>query len=160
VLAALWSPPAINLYLVIQATGVAWSSLLLPGIILSLIGFALSFWMETRKGGLLYYLKASNDFVTSQTQRAFSREDTAVLHVVISALLIMGIVFALEKFKIGQTYTRIMLAGIIVGITWSVLRYLIRPGSEWLYENIGMTEFSKCVIWVHFSLRWEYFPVL
>jgi len=49
VLAALWAPGAINLYLVVQATGVAWSAILLPGIVLALLGLGLSFWMETGK---------------------------------------------------------------------------------------------------------------
>lgn len=53
VMASLWAPPAINLYLVVQATGVTWSKLLVPGLIMAFIGFALSFWMETWKDGVL-----------------------------------------------------------------------------------------------------------
>ena len=53
VMASLWAPPAINLYLVVQATGVPWSKLLVPGLVLACIGFALSYWMETWKGGVL-----------------------------------------------------------------------------------------------------------
>ena len=53
VLAALWAPGAINLYLVVQATGVAWSAILLPGIVVALLGLGLSFWMERGKKGVL-----------------------------------------------------------------------------------------------------------
>jgi len=50
VLAVLWAPPAINLYLVGQATGIPWSQLLVPGILLAMIGFGLSYWSELRHG--------------------------------------------------------------------------------------------------------------
>lgn len=124
VLAALWAPPAINLYLVVQATGVAWSSLLLPGIVLALIGFGLTYWMETWKGGVIQEVPATELQTTrtarAQSHRLISREDRAILQVVIVAISIVGIVLVLEKLGIGQAYTRIMLAGVIVSIVWTL----------------------------------------
>ncbi len=125
VLAALWAPPAINLYLVVQATGVAWSALLLPGIVLALIGFGLTYWMETWKGGVLRNAPATDKSAAraarAQSRRLISREDRALLEVIIVAISIVGIVLALEKIGVGQAYTRIMLAGIIVTIIWTIL---------------------------------------
>lgn len=139
VLAALWAPPAINLYLVVQATGVAWSALLLPGIVLALIGFGLSYWMETWKGGIIRdsalecaelarradCAAADERSITSgQRERGkFSHEDAAIFHVVLVAASIVGIVFILEKLGVGQAYTRIMLAGIIVTLVWTLLLF-------------------------------------
>ncbi len=143
VLAALWAPPAINLYLVVQATGVAWSSLLFPGIVLALIGFGLTYWMETWKGGVLREVAAKELAPTgsaqagrtaravgtaraahparAQSRRLISREDRAILQVIVVAISIVGIVLVLEKLGIGQAYTRIMLAGIIVTLVWTIL---------------------------------------
>jgi len=138
VLAALWAPPAINLYLVVQATGVAWSALLLPGIVLALIGFGLTYWMETWKGGVLQ--KESENSAGEgrtkrpQSRRLITREDRALLHVIVVAVSIVGIVFALEKIGIGQAYTRIMLAGIIVTFVWTLLVFDKRAFSNAVRE--------------------------
>ncbi len=143
VLAALWAPPAINLYLVGQATGISWSQLLVPGILLAMIGFGLSYWTELRNGVIAENSEkaeganvppiahAQNDFCNndnhsevfhaSKISRAAERtENAAMLHVAIAALSIVGIVFFLEKAGIGAGYTRIMLAGVIVSAIWSL----------------------------------------
>lgn len=125
VLAALWSPPAINLYLVIQATGATWSSMLVPGILLALVGFGLTVWMETWKGGVLQAKHAEDsgteEAFRMQSETSAPNENTAMFHVVIAAASIVLIVFMLEKIGIGQAFTRIMLAGIIVTAVWTLL---------------------------------------
>ena len=52
VLTALWSPGAVNLALVVQATGITWSEAFLPGLLLALLGMFLSVGLEGlwRKG--------------------------------------------------------------------------------------------------------------
>jgi len=139
VLAALWAPPAINLYLVVQATGVPWSTLLLPGIILAILGFYLTYLLETRKGGALSsegkrskpivadncskQMRESDNEFSGKSYRWISQLDIALIHVVIIAVSIVGIVFIMEKAGIGQGYTRIMVAGIIVTAVWSISIY-------------------------------------
>ncbi|MFZ3109801.1 MAG: hypothetical protein WA234_03820 [Rectinemataceae bacterium] len=46
VLAALWSPGAVNLYLVVQASGLTWSKVFLPGFILACLGMGVSYLVE------------------------------------------------------------------------------------------------------------------
>ena len=143
VLATLWAPPAINLYLVGQATGIPWSQLLMPGILLAMIGFGLSYWAELRHGVIAEKSKnvgranvlpmghtpnaSCNNanhreiFRPSKISRCSGRnENAAMLHVGIAALSIVGIVFFLEKKGIGASYTRIMLAGAIISAIWSL----------------------------------------
>ena len=45
-LAALWSPGAINIYLIVQATGLSWSKVFIPGVIMAVLGMGLSTLME------------------------------------------------------------------------------------------------------------------
>ncbi|QEM67510.1 hypothetical protein FO488_04690 [Geobacter sp. FeAm09] len=47
-LVVLWAPGAINVMLVIQATGVKWSGLFLPSMIFSMIGLATAYAVESR----------------------------------------------------------------------------------------------------------------
>jgi hypothetical protein len=54
VLTAIWAPGAINLHLVVQATCVAWSSILLPGAVMAALGLGLSYWREKRPKGVLF----------------------------------------------------------------------------------------------------------
>ncbi|OQB98995.1 MAG: hypothetical protein BWX81_00064 [Spirochaetes bacterium ADurb.Bin110] len=146
VLAALWAPPAINLYLVGQATGIPWSQLLMPGILLAMIGFGLSYWAELRHGVIAEKSKNAgranalsmehtpnascnnanrvNDIEVFRSSKIYHssgrNENAAMLHVGIAALSIAGIVFFLEKKAIGASYTRIMLAGALVSAIWSL----------------------------------------
>jgi hypothetical protein len=115
VLSHLWAPGAINLYLVVQATGVSWSSMFVPGMILALLGLALSYWMESRPGGVLRAGRKE----AGRTSEAV--ESAAIRHVVIVAVAIVAIVLALERLSIGAGYTRIMLAGLLVAALWTAL---------------------------------------
>ncbi len=119
VLAALWAPGAINLYLVVQATGVAWSAILLPGIVLALLGLGLSFWMETGKRA---YLRDSELLGARRTSIRFGipRRSAAVL---IAAVAIVSFVLLLERFGIGSGYTRIMLTGCGAAVAWTLILF-------------------------------------
>lgn len=133
VLAALWAPGAINMYLVVQATGLSWSSLLLPGFLMAVGGMAISVLLETRRGGLIgpgtegdYRADAAGAGGTDGAGRGSSAEptmsraegDAAMRHTVLVAAAIVVFVYALEKFKIGVGYTRIMLSGGGVSLLW------------------------------------------
>jgi len=119
VLALLWAPSAVNLYLVIQATGVAWSHLFLPGIILSLIGIGISFWIEKLPHGILASKAPQQEFIKlTEEKKGYS-----ILHVLFASASIILIAFVLEILKIGVGYTRIMISGLIVSISWIFLIY-------------------------------------
>ena len=133
VLAALWAPGAINLYLVVQATGVPWSSLLAPGMLLAAMGLGLSVLMETAPGGILREKAVPRTgAVSAMGLQAPSGQGPAALvpvkpdasgliQVLGAAVSIVAIVLVLESLKIGTAYTRIMLSGIIVASVWTLL---------------------------------------
>jgi hypothetical protein len=117
VLAALWAPGAINLYLVVQATGVAWSSLLAPGIILAILGLGLSVLMESAWGGVLREKARPRAEATSSEPAS---KASGLVQILVAAASIVAIVLLLEKLKIGAAYTRIMLSGLVVASVWTL----------------------------------------
>jgi hypothetical protein len=119
VLAALWAPGAINLYLVVQATGVAWSAILLPGIVLALLGLGLSLWMETGKMGVL----RDPELLGNPVDEYSVRDSSAIRDVLIAASAIVGMVLILEHFGIGSGYTRIMLTGCAAAVVWTLILF-------------------------------------
>jgi len=131
VLSSLWAPGAINLYLVVIATGVPWSSLLLPGLVLSALGLGLSFWVESWPGGVLSGAAAAD--ASSLTGRAGAAGTRSAMpggqvggvsgigQVIAAAISMVLIVLALEYLKIGSTYTRIMLSGLLTASAWIIL---------------------------------------
>ena len=119
VLAALWAPGAINLYLVVQATGVAWSSILIPGALMAMLGLGLSYLMETKGDGIL---REPGSFEASASEGE-TADGAAIRHVLIAAASIVALVLLLERFGIGAGYTRIMLAGCAVAVVWILLLF-------------------------------------
>jgi hypothetical protein len=127
VLAVIWAPGAINLYLVVQATGVAWSSILLPGFLLALCGLGASVLMESGKDGVIREsrglsgepgagMEAGMPALTpTLTAKA---ENRAVRRIFYVALGIVGGVLALEALEIGVGYTRILIAGTALSLAW------------------------------------------
>ncbi len=128
VLAALWAPGAINMYLVVQATGLSWSSLLLPGFLMAAGGMAISVLLETRRGGLIgpgtegdYRARGFSgpgDGSSAAPTMSRAEGDAAMRHTVLVAAAIVVFVYGLEKLKVGVGYTRIMLAGGGVSLVW------------------------------------------
>lgn len=130
ILAALWAPGAINLYLVVQATGLAWSSILLPGMVLALCGLGISIWMESGPRGAIGEVsrepgvwarapggegEGAAELAPELTPR---EENRAVRHVLTVAFGIVLCVLALETLHIGVGYTRIMLSGGFISLLW------------------------------------------
>ena len=120
VLAALWAPGAINLYLVVQATGVSWSSILIPGFILAALGLGLSYAMECGPGGLLSKRPSAARLGGNSPAGEKSSGAAGMIQVLAAALSIVVIVILLEKLRIGAGYTRIMLAGLVVATVWTL----------------------------------------
>ena len=117
VLSHLWAPGAINLYLVVQATGVSWSSILIPGLILASLGLGLSYRMETNQKGVLGGDR-DDDILPSKSAvevNSPAADSLAIYHVLIVAFAIVAIVLILERLKIGVGYIRIMLGELLVG---------------------------------------------
>lgn len=126
VLAALWSPGAVNLFLVVQATGLSWSAVALPGFLLALFGMVLSFLLESRKGGILDPAPAATTEVTVGPEEAgaapppVSGSKSRAWHVVLVAAAFVLAVVLLEGLGIGTSSGRILMAGLMTASLWLI----------------------------------------
>ncbi|MBP2637910.1 MAG: hypothetical protein H6Q72_3817 [Firmicutes bacterium] len=124
-LAVLWAPGAINLLLVVQATGVGWMELFIPGMILSLIGIVTSYSIEKKLN------LSSKQVVVSTCGDKINLSNTSkkakAYHVILAVVsLIVGTIF-FAKLKIGASTNQIMLAGTIVVVGW-IAYFVKQPG--------------------------------
>jgi hypothetical protein len=124
-LVVLWAPGAINLLLVVQATGVGWLELFIPGMILSSIGIVTSYLIERQLN--LTTNPAIADKCGKGSELSSTRSWSKAYHIIFVVLsLIAGTVF-FAKLHIGSSTNQIMLAGLIVVLSW--MAFLIKqPG--------------------------------
>lgn len=115
-LASLWAPGAINLFLVIQATGVNWSAVFVPGIVLSLIGIVISYLLETK-----LYLKPRTVLpvvAKGQDELTDKQDGYRVIHIFLVVTGLISLTLLFDELHIGATYNRIILAGFVVIVAW------------------------------------------
>jgi hypothetical protein len=136
-LMALWAPGAINVFLVLEATGVAWSDLLAPGLILSAAGILLSYALERFTGGDAPITaddagasdsKAASDAGSSSSAAGTRRPAPAGHILAVTGAFVAG-AFVMEKVSYGATYNRIILAGCLVSLGW--LSFLLIGGKTY-----------------------------
>ena len=159
VLAALWSPGAVNLFLVVQATGLSWSAVALPGFLLALVGMVLSFVLELRKDGLLHgsveeRSSGEADAAPTATQERIpdapetpAAPETPVSksrawHVVLVAAAFVSVVSLLEALGIGTTSNRILMAGILTAVAW-IIPLAREPGLPSILKSFWTEGFLK-----------------
>jgi hypothetical protein len=118
-LASLWAPGAINLFLVMQATGISWSSVFIPGVVLSAIGVLVSYFLETK-----WLLSFRQKQFKSQCQASANDEKQDYGKAVHILWVVVGLIFftfLFDKLHIGDSSNRIILAGFIVSLSWLTL---------------------------------------
>jgi len=118
-LASLWAPGAINLFLVVQATGVSWSAVFVPGIVLSFLGIAVSYLLEKER-----FVKLQTEqfkAVAKSDSDGEVKEEGKIIHIVLVVIGLILFTFVLDKMHIGNSSNRIILAGFIVGFSWLAL---------------------------------------
>lgn len=115
-LASLWAPGAINLFLVVQATGVTWSAVFVPGIILSLLGILIAYLLETKS-----FVTVQQGQFAAAIQAAANdgaAERGKAVHIIWVVLGLILVTLILDKLHIGNSSNRIILAGLVSGISW------------------------------------------
>jgi len=119
VLAALWAPGAINIYLIVQATGLSWSRVFIPGIIIAVLGMGLSTLMElgSREGTTLPADKLKTDYTDKRLSRV---ERGRVAQVLVVAVLFVVVVALMDRFGIGASSGRSVLAGALIALGWTL----------------------------------------
>jgi hypothetical protein len=131
-LVSLWAPGAINLMLVMQVfKGIKWIELVVPGILISIIGIATSYLIESRKN-------LSSEIISKDAGEHTAVEIRAArfkaCHI-ISVIMALGAITAiLEHIRFGVPTNRIMIAALIVFAIWTV-RYVSRPSFNQVLGN-------------------------
>ena len=131
-LMALWAPGAINVFLVLEATGVAWSDLLLPGLILSAAGILLSYFLERATDGdapIVPSADGAHDSEAPASSAAGARTPAPAVHILAVTIAFVIVAFAMERVAYGATYNRIILAGCLVSVGW--LAFLLIGGKTY-----------------------------
>lgn len=140
-LVVLWAPGAINVLLVMQATGVSWSQLLMPGLVLSVLGLLLSFSLEGRRDVRDWRegetIGAEMDAATTnrQGQRELRDISLVILGLIASTLL-------LDALRFGTAGGRILLSGGVVALGWSG-KFIRTPGFWTALQRHWQTEVGK-----------------
>lgn len=139
-LAVLWAPGAINLYLVMQATGASWSSLFFPGLLLAGIGLATSCLLETRLVLSSRPLAAppADDGASAGLTEAAARRKAVHIFLVVTGLV--ALVLLLDQLQVGTSASRIILSGLAVALLWmtQVFRQAKFPAMAFEYWRSGI----------------------
>lgn len=119
-LVTLWAPGAINLFLVIQATGVKWLDLFVPGVILSLIGIAISYSLELKRHQVSEV--ASGNQSVKEVQMDEREAGYKALTIVFAVIGLVALAVTFEKLSFGFSSShRIMTAGAIIIFIWATI---------------------------------------
>ncbi len=123
VLSVLWSPGAVNLSLVVQATGLSWSKAFVPGFLLAFLGMGASslteFFGSRGENALLPRAEGDKD-------RAGGGRIVHMLAIVVSFIVLVAV---LERLKIGASSGRTVLAGLALALVWT-LSQAKKPGMK------------------------------
>lgn len=119
-LVVLWAPGAVNILLVLKATGAKWLEVFLPGMLLSVVGLATSYLIELKQNKISSHLQENKEeaeqAVTEEQDKTAFLKGISILGVVVSLIILTAL---FEKLEISDSSThRIMLAGIIVVGIW------------------------------------------
>lgn len=124
-LVVLWTPGGVNILLVLQATGVSWSEIVLPGMMLSISGVLLSILIERRRfpaGGCRSAYTGGWPIDLSLQEAWLKLTDILAVVGGLVALIIL-----LESAGFAGPTTRILYSGLIIVSLW-LLRLGKQPG--------------------------------
>lgn len=120
-LSALWAPGAINVFLVLQATGLEWSELFVPGLVLGILGIALSQLLETVGKPDRVLAPESSAAAAEPARSPGSRRPAPARHILAVTAVFLVIVYAAERAGFGAVYNRIICSGALVSLGWLAL---------------------------------------
>ncbi len=144
-LAIFWAPGAISILLIMQATGVHWEQMFIPGIIMSIIGLTTSVLYE---GALrLSPAKMRNEDLVTQIRSEGITEKNAWRKVSHIFLVVIGLIFFIlvyERMFVSSSSHRIMLSGLTVAVIWMLL-YLKHPQLGEAFKGYWQDGVSKAI---------------
>lgn len=120
-LASLWAPGAVNLFLVVQVTGVSWAKIFFPGLFLGLLGIMLSYFFESRRNFSAVHqigLNLSEEGISIQEEKQIRKK---VWHIVAVVVALSTLTMLLAQLKLGSSSSTVILAGALVALFWILL---------------------------------------
>jgi hypothetical protein len=117
-LASLWAPGAINLFLVVQATGLNWTKLFLPGVILGMIGILISYFIEKR----LSFSSGEREVDESYKEVRLEEKQNGnkVWHIIFVVVSLSGLTLLFDRLNLGASSSTVILAGAVVALVWII----------------------------------------
>ncbi|MDR2007267.1 MAG: hypothetical protein LBP78_08530 [Acidaminococcales bacterium] len=111
----MWAPGAVNILLVLTATGARWADMFFLGASLSALGIFLSYFMQRGKLSRERLKKEDNPQDDRASAGKAVRQMALALFIVV--ILILLIMF-FEYLGVGDNTSRVMLAGLILSLCW------------------------------------------
>lgn len=110
----MWAPGAVNILLVMDATGSKWTDIFLVGFIIALLGLVLSYFMETRGQ---HELLPSIDLETDLGQAKTATKK--IFNIVLVVTFLILLIYFIDWLQIINNNTgRVLLAGLILAVAW------------------------------------------
>jgi hypothetical protein len=147
ILSALWSPGGINVYLIVQATGLSWLEVVVPGMLMAVLGMVLSTLVEavgTRDDEFHATVagpKGGRKRMTASTGER-SEDGKRIYHVLLVVLAFIATVVIMDRSSHGTATGRSAVAGIFIALCWTfALRR--RPGIASSFRDYWIDGTSK-----------------
>lgn len=147
-----WTPGAIVMLLVMQVTNVSWSSLFVPGIILSLIGMITAYGYEH----IMHLNKPLISNIGGSAAMVRPNAGVQSLHILAVVVGLLILVSLFDYAEVGSSgIGRVLLAGLITSVLWiaayskrKILKYYI--GDYFKNGIADSTDFSVFFIAIGF----------
>ncbi len=140
-MAVMWAPGAVNVVLIVNATGAKWVDMFFLGIALTLWGLFLAYISQ------LKYLSSSPLEKTDEqvqdmpdlSKKAYKK----LLFILFVVIVLILLILFFEKLAIGDNTSRVMLASLILSVAWICMflkhKELKNAVNDYLNENLVKT---------------------
>ena len=117
----LWAPGAVNILLLMEATGVTWMEIFPLGFFLAILGILLSVFMEKN-----HLAKESLPQISFSKEQTFSLAIKKIIKVLLIVTALIILIVFLDCLHFTNNTNCVMLAGLIVAVFW-LLTFIKNP---------------------------------
>lgn len=115
-LGTLWAPGAATIFLISTVTGVGWSKLFIPCLLLGIVGLILAYVMERNQSYMKE--KPSESTIVSQTKLV---DHASLVSLVLAVVALLTLSFIFMEVKVASSMDSVTLAGLLTVIIWIIL---------------------------------------
>jgi len=153
-LVILWAPGGVNILLILQATGVSWADIFVPGLLLSLMGIGLSLLMErSRFSSIMCKPVCCEDAKQRVNCLTLSGALKILFDVVAVIVGLVVLMYIFDRIGFATTTTRILFSGLIIIVLWllnlrhkpGIRRGFIEYWNEGMLKTIDLSALFICL---------------